>query len=349
MTIRIPAILILMTMNLLTANEIPPDSSDLHYSDYAHATITTERARFDRVIEAGSGFQFDNPGARIRFRTDATSVVARLFYNGMHQRMDAVNGIGVFRVDGRNCGSFLHVKPRPGKIAVKILAEEKTAERDCEIVLPYGDSVDFEGLTVNDGARFYPMKPRPGIRYVAYGDSITHGFRSSDVTKGYAFLMAEQKGWELVNMGFGSRRATAADGKAIAALPADVITILIGFNDHYGNKPLDQYEADMTGLLRNIRAGQPKTPIYVITPLWSTEPFPTHLGLHLEQYRAIVRKVVQTENDPNLHGIEGPDLIPHDKKFFTDGVHPNDSGFAVLAENLGPRVGIAEKEKPSNY
>lgn len=347
MTSRYAAILILMTTPMLVADEIRPDSPHLQYSGHAHAVILAERARFDRIIEAGAGFQFDNPGVRIRFRTDATSVVAKLFYNGMHQRMDAVNGVGVFRVDGKERGSFQNGKPRPGKINVTILDEKKAAEHDCEILLPYGDSVDFEGLIVNAGARFYPVPPRPVVRYVACGDSITHGFRASNVTKGYAFLLAEQKGWQLVNMGFGSRRATADDGKTIGALPADVITILIGFNDHFGNKPLEQFAADMTGLLRNIRAAQPETPIHVITPLWSTEPFPTHLGLRLENYRVVVRQVVQQADDPNLHLIEGPELIPHDKKFFTDGVHPNDSGFAALAEHLGARIAISEKPKPS--
>jgi lysophospholipase L1-like esterase len=42
--------------------------------------------------------------------------------------------------------------------------------------------------------------------------------------------------------------------------------------------------------------------------------------------------------DQNLHLVEGLDLIPHDPKYFSDGVHPNDAGFAALAKNLGKNL-----------
>ena len=211
--------------------------------------------------------------------------------------------------------------------------------RDIEIWLPYAESVDFLGLTVNKTARILPMTLPNRPRYVAYGDSITQGYRAADALATYPVLVAKARGWELTNLGFGWRQATADDGRVIGSLPADLITILIGFNDFYMKKPLDRYRADVRGILQNIRATQPTTPIFLITPLWSAEEArSTNPGSRLEDYRQVLREVAAETKDANLHLVEGPDLIPSDATLFSDGIHPNDNGFRNLAENLAPRL-----------
>jgi len=326
--------------------EVPPNAPELSYAGGVAIDVNAERARFDRVLNAGSGFQYDAPGTRIIFRTDATSVTARFRTNGLHTRRDAVNGVGVVVVDGKKSSTYKVEDPDSGVLIVLLWDSIDSTMRDMEIWLPYGESVDFLGLTVNETAQVLPAPQKAKPRYLAYGDSITHGFRATDVAATYPTLVAQARDWELINLGFGSRQATADDGRIIGSVPADIITILIGFNDHYGNKPLDRYRADVTGIVQSIRAAQPKTPIFLITPLWSTEPFPTTLGLHLEDYRQVLREITADAKDSNLHIIEGGDLIPSDARFFTDGVHPNDDGFRSLTEKLAPRLHLNPPPKP---
>jgi lysophospholipase L1-like esterase len=330
----------LLTVEMVSGHKIHPDNPALQYRGCAQVNATAERARFDRLVDATGGFRHDTPGGRILFRTDATSVVAHFRCNQLHTRRDAVNGVGVFFVNGTLCKSYSLAGTRADSVGVLVLQATNPEPRDIEIWLPYAESVDFEGLVVNADARFLPKPARAFPLYVAYGDSITHGFQASNPTLTYPALLAATKGWELINFGFGSRTATADDGKAIGVVPADVITILIGFNDHYGSKPLEQYQADVTGLLRNIRAAQPATPIWLITPLWSTEPWPTKLGLHLEDYRKVLRKIAAAAADPRLQLIEGADLIPAEPNCFTDGVHPNDGGFRVMADRLAAKISL---------
>lgn len=81
----------------------------ISYSDYVRLQFVdsvtranTKMARFDRLIDqpqtggTPTGYQFDNPGARVRFRTDATTVTALLYYNDKHVRFQARNGKGVY-------------------------------------------------------------------------------------------------------------------------------------------------------------------------------------------------------------------------------------------------------------
>ncbi|MCS6242561.1 MAG: hypothetical protein H2172_01680 [Opitutus sp.] len=72
------------------------------------------------------------------------------------------------------------------------------------------------------------MKLPDRLRYVAYGDSITQGYRASDALAAYPVLVAKARGWKLTNLGLGWRQATS-DGRFIGSMPADIITILIGF------------------------------------------------------------------------------------------------------------------------
>jgi len=314
--------------------EILPNDPALQYRGCARVDVIAARARFDRLVDAAFGFRYDSSGVQICFRTDATSVVARFRGNQLHTRRDAVNGVGVLFVDGTRRGTYNVDGAKADVVRVPVLQDSIAAAHNIEICLPYGDALDFAGLTVNAEARFFPVPARARPRYVAYGDSITHGFRASDVTKTYPFLLAARKDWELINMGFGSREVTAADGAVLSSLSPGVVTILMGFNDYYHDKPLHDYECDLLAVIRNTRDKNPGTPIFLITPLWSTEPLPTKLGLCLEDYRKVVRNLAAGAHDPCLHLVEGLNLIPHDPKYFTDGIHPNDEGFREMATNL---------------
>ena len=47
--------------------------------------------------------------------------------------------------------------------------------------------------------------------------------------------------------------------------------------------------------------------------------------------RECIKKVYEKLSD---YIIDGFDLVPHDKKYFADEVHPNDDGFAFYGDNL---------------
>ena len=185
-----------------------------------------------------------------------------------------------------------------------------------------------------------PGPPRTAQRLAAYGDSITHGFTASDVSKSYTFLFAQKKNWQLVNMGLGGRSSAANDGTLIAALGCDVVSVLIGANDWQGGRPLAAFRANMEGFLRNLRAKQPAVPLIVITPLWVPPTWkPPAARLDLEAYRQTLREVVAAAHDPHITLVEGPALIDHELRYLDAVVvHPNNAGFAQMAERLAAAV-----------
>jgi len=228
---------------------------------------------------------------------------------------------------------------KPETLAVEIAAPAP-GQHEYEVILPYGDSVDVLGVTVEDGARFETPAARPAKRLVAYGDSITHGFTSSEVTKSYAFLLAQKMNCQIVNMGLGGRGAAPAEGNLIAARGGDVVSVLIGVNDWQGGRKLEGFKANFEGFIKNLRDKQPTVPLILVTPLWVPESWkPASATTPLEEYRKVIRECVAGLNDKNIRLVEGPDLIDHEEKYFDKvAVHPNDAGFAMMAERLAAAV-----------
>ncbi|MEP6669479.1 MAG: GDSL-type esterase/lipase family protein [Chthoniobacter sp.] len=336
------------------AGLIRPDDPRIGYSDYVHLEFVpspldpaAKLARFDRLLDIpAKGYRWDNPGARIRFRTNAANVKALLYFNELHISSSARNSRGLYYIDGVSQPEWtIHTKATPTRrepetVEVPMAAGGAAGFHDYELVLPYGDSVDFQGLEVNPDARFEAIPARPAKRYLAYGDSITHGFTASAVDKSYAYLVAQKNGWQLVNLGLGGRASNVSDARVVASLKADVISVFIGVNDWQGGGPLERYRLNMMGFLDALRATQPTVPIYYVTSLWVPPSWnPKGQVAVLESYRQVAREIVAARKDPNLHLVEGPELIDHDIALFdATPVHPNDKGFAQMAERLAPQM-----------
>ena len=332
---------------------IPADNGSIGYSDYVHmefvavpAVSPTKLARFDRVLDIpGKGYRWDNPGARIRFRTDATRVKALLHFNELHISASARNSQGIYLIDGATQPAWTfrtqqaQPKRTPETVEVKMPAGAP-GFHDYELILPYGDSVDFQGVEINAGARMEPPPARAAPRYVAYGDSVTHGFTASAVDKTYPFLVAQKMGWQIINLGLGGRASNVSDAHVLKTLKADVITVLMGVNDWQGGGPVERYRSNMNGFFDALRAVQPTVPIYYLTTLWVPPSWsPTGQKADLEAYRQVAREIVAARKDPNLHLIEGLDLIDHDPALFDAvAVHPNDKGFAQMGERLAKQL-----------
>ena len=266
----------------VSAVVLTPDDSRIGYSDYARVTVNSSMARFDRIIAQGNNSQHDNPGARVRFRTDATSATATVSYNSLHKH-PYVNSVGTILVDGVQTGTFTAGSAR-GAVSIPVLTQGSAAYHTVELVMPDFDSVDFAGLTVNAGAGFAAVPARPSTRWVAYGDSITQGAYATTINKTFVGKVAQTKGWEVVNMGFGSDVIDGADGNTIGTLGAGIISEMQGYNNAAGGTPAATFKASMATFVSNVRSHQASVPIYLISPLYS----PNNASL-LAQYRSALQ------------------------------------------------------------
>ena len=150
-------------------------------------------------------------------------------------------------------------------------------------------------------------------RYVAWGDSITHGWCGSD---SYPQMIAQWNGWEPLNLGFqGWGLGTGSDaevgtGIAQQADAHGLATMMIGSNN-CGQS--DHVHDQMRDLLNAFRALQPDLPLAVVTP-----PYWDHRCPAMEEVRSKLRQAVKARlpADKRLILVEGRALVP--PEYFID-------------------------------
>lgn len=311
------------------------------------------RLRFGRPVASPvTGYHWDNPGATLRFASAAGRITARLRYSEGHVSRTARNGTGLILVDGfwRPEWGFAHpaggVSRDVRHIDVALPTPGDGAMHDYELVMPYGDSVEFCGLDA-DAAIISP-KPRLRARWVAYGDSVTQGFDASHVGTTYAWLVAQRRGWELLNLGIGGRCCTPDDAEAIAGCAADLITVAIGVNDWQCGTAPATYGSRLANLLSRLRAAAPAVRIAAITPLWVGPDWkPQQACAPLADYRTAAAAAAQ---GLDVESIDGAGLIDHDPGMFNQvAVHPNDNGFAQMAGRLADRLFPDPQVRPRGH
>ena len=337
----------------VTVKTITADDPRIFYSDYVSRDFDTEsqRMRFDRLLDVeGKGYRWDSPASRASIRTNSRSVRGVLFYTNKHISKTARNPVGLYAVDGRRnehwtFGTKNHAIERPEeRVVVEFPLSADNHFHDYEVIMPYGDSVEFIGFEVESTATVESTSVRAAKkRYVAYGDSITHGFTATRVDRSYAFLLADTQDWQLINMGFGGRQSQAADGAVVGSQSADYITVFIGTNDWQQGRPPGAYQHNLRGMLKGIREKQPTVPVFLLTPLWVSPNWsPPGAKFLLAEYTQAARDLVEELiklGDSHVHLINGSELIDHHERYFDRVlVHPNDEGFAQMAGRLSTRI-----------
>lgn len=206
-----------------------------------------------------------------------------------------------------------------------------TGENRITVCFPWSGVSVLRSLSLDDGAT---VKPIPHTRRILMlGDSITHGYFSSDPRSSYASRVADALGADMRNKGIGG----ALFFPPLAQTPdedfePELITVAYGTNDwKYSSR--ETFDRNSTAFLQTLSQTYPKAQIFVLTPIWRSDLHDTESARfpfdHIaEQLQAVA------DTMPNVVAIDGFDFVPHDPALFLDGLHPNDAGFAYYAESL---------------
>ena len=195
------------------------------------------------------------------------------------------------------------------------------------IFFPWQGEVEVTDLRLSEGAYFRPVPETDGKRWLFVGDSITQGMEAEAPEQSFAALLARKLGVDFRNCGVGGLKLEPEFVRETLTGKFDAVLLAFGVNDASLKTPLSKFEENARSVMENLSAQ--KTSVFVLTPLyWPDESEP---GI-LEKYRGVLRRT--TADFPGVGVLEGDPLLPHDRKYFVDGVHPNEDGMAILAENL---------------
>jgi lysophospholipase L1-like esterase len=232
-------------------------------------------------------------------------------------------------------GSAEHRPGTPGTLRFTDLPD---GVKDVEIWLPHNETTELVALRTDA-----PVEPAPdrGRRvWLHHGSSISQGSDAASPTTTWPALAAALAGVELINLGLGgSALLDPFTARTLRDTPADVISIKIGINlVNTDLMRLRAFTPAVHGFLDTVREGHPATPLLVVSPILcpihedtpgpsapdfsalsagrlrfraAGDPAERASGkLTLTVIRDELARIVRqrTEEDPNLHHLDGRDL-----------------------------------------
>lgn len=222
-------------------------------------------------------------GVRLVFRTEATvieldALATRRVYTGMPARPNGIYDLvvdGVLAaqasIDGGNVmtinlatGAMVTAPGTPGTVRFAGLA---AGAKDIALWLPYNETTELIALRTDA-----PIAAVPAIGrkvWLHHGSSISHGSDAASPTQTWPALAAAQRGWELINLGYGgSALLDPFVARVMRDTPADFISIKMGINlVNLDVMRLRALGPAVHGFLDTIRAGHPHTPLLIVSPI----------------------------------------------------------------------------------
>jgi len=126
----------------------------------------------------------------------------------------------------------------------------------------------------------------------------------------------------------------------------DLVTLLIGVNNQYQNKPFSLYETEFPELIATAitKAKGDKNkvivvsiPDYAFTPFGQNNGNPTTISEQLDQYNAFAQNYCEQNNityvnitDITREGLNNPELVA------SDGLHPSELAYTKFVERILP-------------
>jgi len=358
-TIRTTVFIVLFFLSsvnfIYSQNSISPTDAKIHIegSNYMSSVSSSELKlhRHSDAVYAGtkSANLFDPAKARsstgiiIKFKTSSPTFDVKFKILEADKPMKSV--FSVFQNDVFD-KSVNFAKTKVGTaVVVPVTSKGAVGEEVIyKITLPLWTDIHFLGIDLENGhdlvAFVDPAKPI----YVAYGNSITHGRGQNNTYETYPYILSELSGYELFNVAVGGGKTSQVMADMLAAdfTKIDVMTILIGYNDLFGQKKTPAvYKTRYTNFLNTVRAAHPNTEIFCINLTYTTNTANAN-GTTPDEYRAVVRTIVsdrKTAGDANIYLIEGGDItdindLNNPPPGGTDAVHLSVSGASNLANAL---------------
>ena len=189
-------------------------------------------------------------------------------------------------------------------------------------------------------------QPSPGATTVAfYGDSYTRGTGASAPDKRWSTIISAERGWTEINrsengLGFVNRRASM--GAGLDDIPAqiiedrpDIVFVTMGLNDNFSyDRAADEIRAAIDSDLDRLRAGLPDARIIVVEPFWYTDERPESVDVIIGWVRDAADRIGADHIAGASRWLDGHYADSPDSWMAADGLHPDDTGYAHLAERM---------------
>lgn len=323
-------------IQVMGANYVYPSVEKLHYCRFSEVTLNAPLQ--NKMFNPENAKT--NSGIKIRFKT------ASPFVNLTFMPQAGSNRGSEFAVlqNGELAGKFdFKGEASKKEMILKIINIYTEQETLFEVVLPSLSNVALTKLEIDDLQELGACTPERRPIYLALGNSITHGVGQGSASYlTYPYLLAENLGFDYYNLAVGGAKISQAIATQTAEMPqADIITILIGYNDlHFNNKTVAEYTSSYQAYLSEIRKNQPNARIFCISLTHTRSTGNEKTRVTPDDYRKALKTIVETfqsNGDDKLVFVAG-DKITSEANLNLDNpedrTHMSIKGAAMFADEL---------------
>lgn len=275
---------------------------------------------------------FTTAGIKLSFKTDSKNLFLKITAADANARryfsLDVI-------VDGKPVGyidNFSDSDPSKSDLPLGEFSENFQLGDGIKTVcvhMPWSVKTSIQEMALDDGAFIEAVKQKNKL--LAYGDSITHGYESRRPSNRYIAKLADALNAEEFNKAIGGERFFSELAKPKDSFSPDYIVVAYGTND-WDNLDECTFKENCTAFYENISSNYPESKIFAITPIWRHDMNGERMFGDFEKLELNIRHAVKKLK--NVTVVSGVELVPKEKKFYVDQVHPNDEGFEHYFKNL---------------
>jgi lysophospholipase L1-like esterase len=175
-------------------------------------------------------------------------------------------------------------------------------------------------------------------RVAFYGDSYTLGVGATNPSHRWSTIICAERGWREFNpsvngLGFVRNRRNFGDGdlpSQILASNPDIVFVAMGLNDNFGFAiDADRIRVQISTDLEYLRLALPMVRFIVVEPFWYTDDRPDSLSVITGWVKCAAEFIDADYIVGASHWLEH-----HPEWMAEDGLHPNDNGYARMAQQM---------------
>ena len=168
-----------------------------------------------------------------------------------------------------------------------------------------------------------------------YGDSYTLGTGASDFDHRWSTIVSRQRDWVEVNpsvngLGFINNRYDTDLPATIIAADPDIVFVTMGLNDNFSfDAASSEIKTQITSDIARLKKELPNARFVVVEPFWYTDERPASVETIIGWVKDAAAAIGADYIPGASHWIEG-----HPEWMAADTLHPNDEGYAEMAERM---------------
>ena len=177
--------------------------------------------------------------------------------------------------------------------------------------------------------------PTAGAKVAFYGDSYTLGTGATAQGDRWSTVVSEKRGWNEFNPSvnglgfFNNRDGLDLPGQVIEFDP-DIVFVTMGLNDNFSyDEHAEEIRTQLDADFDRLASELPDARLIVVEPFWYTDYRPDSVDVIIGWVKDAATRVDADYIPGASRWIEG-----HPEWMAADLLHPNDAGYAAMAERM---------------